>query len=225
MKICRYFDAAVLKPNLNREETIAAIQTAIDENSYTVCVRGCDIPLAVEMTKGTETGVSCVLDFPYGYGGAEVKKLSAEVYCKQGVQEIDMVMNIGAALSGDWETVTEEVRGVVEVAHAHNVGVKVIFETSQLNIETIKAATEACIAAGADFVKTSTGFNGEGATVESVKAMLDAAKGRIKVKPSGGIRNFETAKMYVEMGADRLGVGFGSCKPICEGVGSSKEAY
>ena len=225
MKICRYFDSAVLKPNLTREETVAAIQTAIDENSYTVCVRGCDIPLAVEMTKGTETGVSCVLDFPYGYGGAEVKKLTAEVYCRQGVQEIDMVMNIGAALSGDWETVTEEVRGVVEVAHAHNVGVKVIFETSQLDIETIKGATEACIAAGADFVKTSTGFNGEGATVESVKAMVDAAKGRIKVKPSGGIRNFETAKMYVEMGADRLGVGFGSCKPICEGVGSSKEAY
>ena len=217
MKICRYFDSAVLKPNLTREETIAAIQTAIDENSYTVCVRGCDIPLAVEMTKGTETGVSCVLDFPYGYGGAEVKKLTAEVYCRQGVQEIDMVMNIGAALSGDWETVTEEVRGVVEVAHAHNVGVKVIFETSQLDIETIKGATEACIAAGADFVKTSTGFNGEGATFEAVQAMLDTAKGRCKVKPSGGIRNYETAKRYIDMGAERLGIGYTSAHAISAG--------
>ena len=136
-----------------------------------------------------------------------------------------MVMNYAAARSGDWETVEKEIRAVVEEAHAKNVGVKVIFETSQLNVEQIYKGTEVCIAAGADFVKTSTGFNGEGATVESVKAMVDAAKGRIKVKPSGGIRNFETAKMYVEMGADRLGVGFGSCKPICEGVGSSKEAY
>ena len=101
---------------------------------------------------------------------------------------------------------------------------KVIFETSQLTVEQICKGTEVCIAAGADFVKTSTGFNGGGATVEAVKAMLDTAKGRIKVKPSGGIRNYETAKMYVDMGVDRLGIGFTSCKPIVEG-GTSTEAY
>ena len=95
---------------------------------------------------------------------------------------------------------------------------------SQLDDAQIRKATEVCIAAGADFVKTSTGFNGGGATVEAVKAMLETAQGRIKVKPSGGIRNFETAKMYVDMGVDRLGIGYSSCKPIVEG-GTSTEAY
>ena len=95
----------------------------------------------------------------------------------------------------------------------------------ELNDEQIRRGTEVCIAAGADFVKTSTGFNGAGATVEAVKAMLETANGRIKVKPSGGIRNYETAKMYVDMGASRLGCGYTSCKPICEGEGESSEAY
>ena len=113
---------------------------------------------------------------------------------------------------------------MVEEAHRRGVIVKVIFETSQLTIEQICKATEVCISAGADFVKTSTGFNGGGATVEAVKAMMDTAKGRIKVKPSGGIRNYETAKMYVDMGVDRLGIGFTSCRSIVEG-GTSTENY
>ena len=225
MKIERYFDAAVLKPEMTPAQVEAAIKECIEVNALTVCVRGCDIPLAKKLCEGTNTAVSCVLDFPYGYSGLEVKRAAARDYAAQGVLEIDMVMNYGAAIGGAWDVVEAEIRAVVEEAHAKNVGVKVIFETSQLNDEQIRKATEVCIAANADFVKTSTGFNGGGATVEAVKAMLDTAKGRIKVKPSGGIRNFETAKMYVEMGADRLGVGFGSCKPICEGVGSSKEAY
>ena len=133
-------------------------------------------------------------------------------------------MNYGAARGGAWDVVEAEIKAVVEEAHAKGVIVKVIFETSQLNVEQIIKGTEVCIAAGADFVKTSTGFNGAGATVEAVKAMLDTAKGRIKVKPSGGIRNFETAKMYVDMGVDRLGIGYSSCKTIVEG-GTSTEAY
>ena len=136
-----------------------------------------------------------------------------------------MVMNYSAARSGDWDTVKREIQAVVSLAHPRGALVKVIFETSQLNDEQIRRGTEVCIAAGADFVKTSTGFNGAGATVEAVKAMLETANGRIKVKPSGGIRNYETAKMYVDMGASRLGCGYTSCKPICEGEGESSEAY
>ncbi len=224
MNIARYFDSAILKPDMTREQVIAAIQESISFDSYSVCVRGCDIDLAVELTKGTNTCVSCVLDFPYGYGGVEAKRAAARAYAAKGVKDIDMVMNYGAARGGNWDVVEEEIRAVVEEAHAQNVIVKVIFETSQLTVEQIVKGTEVCVAAGADFVKTSTGFNGAGATVEAVKAMLDTAKGRIKVKPSGGIRNFETAKMYVDMGADRLGIGYSSCKAICEG-GNSSEAY
>lgn len=224
MNIARYFDSAVLKPDMTPEQVEAAIRESISYDSYSVCVRGCDIDLAMQLTKGTNTCVSCVLDFPYGYSGVEVKRAAAAVYASKGVKDIDMVMNYGAARGGAWNVVEEEIKAVVEEAHRRGVIVKVIFETSQLTIEQICKATEVCISAGADFVKTSTGFNGGGATVEAVKAMLDTAKGRIKVKPSGGIRNYETARMYVDMGVDRLGIGFTSCKPIVEG-GTSTGNY
>lgn len=217
MKIARYFDAAILKPDMTPEQVADAIKEAISFDSYTVCVRGCDIDLAVKMTEGTNTKVSCVLDFPYGYGGLEAKRADARAYAAKGVVDIDMVMNYGAARGGAWDVVEAEIKVVVEEAHAKGVNVKVIFETSQLTVEQIKKATEVSIAAGADFVKTSTGFNGSGASVEAVQAMLETAKGRCKVKPSGGIRNYETAKMYVDMGVDRLGIGFSSCKAICDG--------
>lgn len=210
MDIARYFDSAVLKPDYTRQQAIEEIQSAIALHSRTVCVRGCDIDLALELTKNTDTGVSCVLDFPYGYGGWEAKAATAEIYARKGVEDIDMVMNYGYARGGDWDTVENEIRAVCQAAHPHGAIIKVIFETSQLTIDQIKKATEVCIAAGADFVKTSTGFNGGGASVEAVQAMIDAGQGRIKVKASGGIRNFETARMYVEMGCDRLGVGASS---------------
>lgn len=106
---------------------------------------------------------------------------------------------------------------MVKAAKKHGVGVKVIFETCELTEEEIRRGTEICIEAGADFVKTSTGFAASGASEEAVTTMLDEAKGRIKVKPSGGIRNYETAKKYVDMGASRLGIGFGTALKICEG--------
>ena len=217
MKIASYLDAAILKPDMSPEQVEAAIKQCIELETCTVCVRGCDIETALKLCKGTKTKVSCVLDFPYGYSGAAAKREIARIYSALGVFEIDMVMNYGAARGGNWDIVEQEVRGVVEEAHKKNVGVKVIFETSQLNDEQIRRGTEVCIAAGADFVKTSTGFNGTGATVEAVKAMLETANGRCKVKPSGGIRDYKTAKMYVDMGAARLGVGFGSCKAIIDG--------
>lgn len=224
MKISRYFDAAVLKPNMSEQEVKAAIQLSIDCDSYSVCVRPCDIDLAVEMCKGTNTVVSCVLDFPHGDSTAEGKAALAEIYASKGVAEIDMVMNYGYARSGKWEEVRKGIEGVVHAAKKRGVDVKVIFETCALTTDEIKKATEICIEAGADFVKTSTGFAASGASVEAVQAMLEEAQGRIKVKASGGIRNYETAKHYVDMGVERLGIGFGAAKAISDGE-ESKEAY
>jgi len=217
MKISRYFDSAILKPNMSEQEVKDAIQLSIDMDSYSVCVRPCDIDLAVEMCKGTNTVVSCVLDFPHGDSSAEGKAALAELYAAKGVAEIDMVMNYGYARSGKWDEVKKGIEGVVQAAKKHGAGVKVIFETCALTVDEIKKGTEIAIEAGADFVKTSTGFAASGASEEAVQAMLDAAKGRIKVKPSGGIRNYETAKKYVDMGVHRLGIGFSSAKVICEG--------
>lgn len=225
MNISRYLDHAVLKPDMTQEEAKAAIQLGIDHQVKTVCVRPCDIDMALEMCRGTQTQVSCVLDFPHGCGGGEAKELLAGIYADKGVVEIDMVMNYGLARSGMWDALGDEIQRVVRQAHQRGVGVKVIFETSELTLEQIEKATQVCIDAQADFVKTSTGFSKHGATREAVEAMVRVARGRIKVKPSGGIRDYATARKYVQMGAQRLGVGYGATAPICTGEGSSDSAY
>lgn len=208
MKIARYIDHAVLKPAMTPEEVRNAIQLGIDNDVYSVCVQPRDIELALKMCKDTNTLVSCVLDFPHGCGGAEAKRAAARAYAEMGVHEIDMVMNYGAAKGGDWAVVRAEISGVVEEAHARGVLVKVIFETCELDERTIREGVDACVDVGADFVKTSTGFAAKGATPEAVQAMVSQAAGRIRVKASGGIRTINDARGYVEMGAERLGVGF-----------------
>jgi len=225
MNIARYLDHAILQPGMTLEERKAAIQMGVDYKVKTVCVQPCDIEMAKELCKGSETEVICVLDFPQGQATPEAKEMLAELYAKQGVAEIDMVLNYGYLRSGAVDKIEDEVTRVVSKAHACNVPVKVIFETSELNEEQITAGVKACIAAKADFVKTSTGFSKCGATMESVTAMLKAAGDQIKVKPSGGIRDIETALKYVEMGAARLGTGFSSTPVLCKGEGKAEGDY
>jgi deoxyribose-phosphate aldolase len=219
--INRYLDHAVLVPQMTREEATAVIQSGIDYHVKTVCVRPCDIDLAVRMCQGTQTEVSCGLGFPHGTHCTESKSAEALLYCKKGVTEIDMVANYGWIRSGLWDEVRTDIKAVVDVAHANKVLVKVIFETSQLTLEQVRKATEVSIEAGADFVKTSTGFNGEGASEEVVACMLKTANGRINVKPSGGIRDAARAKLFIEMGASRLGVNGTSTAAICDGKTNS----
>ena len=221
MKIARYIDHAVLDPAMTPEEVRAAIQLGIDNDVFSVCVQPRDIETALAMCKGTNTCVSCVLDFPQGCGGVAAKRAAARAYAGMGVQEIDMVMNYGAARGGDWAVVREEIAAVVEEAHAQGVLVKVIFETCQLNEDCIREGVDVCVDAGADFVKTSTGFSTKGATPEAVMAMVSQAAGRIRVKASGGIRTLEDARAYVEMGAERLGVGFSTVPRLTAAEGQN----
>ena len=223
MKINRYIDHSVLNPAFTNEEVIQYIKEGLKYDVQTVCVRGCDIQLAVEMCKGTNTNVCCVLDFPHAHGGKEAKAALAEIYCRQGVKEIDMVLNYGYVKSAAWDRVEEEIKAVCDITHKNGVIVKVIFETSQITLEEVAKATEVCISANADYVKTSTGFNGQGATEEIVNVMLKTANGRIKVKPSGGIRDFESAKKFIDMGADRIGVGCTSTPKLCDNLQDSGE--
>lgn len=226
MRLSDFIDHAVLKPEMTVAEAADAIVLGIRCGVRTVCVRPCDIGLAGSLCAGTKTEVSCVLDFPHGTGGAAAKAALAEAYAKAGAKEIDLVMNYGYALSGEWDTVEREIRAAVERAHPLGALVKVIFETSVLTLDQMKTATEVSIRAGADFTKTSTGFSGAGAEVEKVRAMLDAADGRILVKASGGIRDAATAKRYLDMGVARLGVGYAATPLIClgEGEGSTDSA-
>lgn len=214
--ICRYLDAAILKAELTQSEVLEAIKACIELNTYSVCVRPCDIELAQRHCRGTDTAVCVVLGFPHGVQLSVSKADEARRYIELGVDEIDMVANYGWIRSGKWAEVEADIAGVAKQTHAAGIPMKVIFETAHLDSAQIKQMVEVCVRAGADFVKTSTGFNGDGAKVEDVQTMLDAAAGRIQVKPSGGIRDRADAQRFVEMGAHRLGVGWTSCKAICE---------
>lgn len=211
----RYLDHAVLKPEMTRDEAIEQMRIGVDHNVRTICVRPADIPLALELCRGTETEVSCVLAFPHGAALSASKADEAKRYVELGVAEIDMVVNYGFIRSGLWNELEVDIRAVTDVARPAGTRVKTIFETAALTLDQVARATETAIAAQADFVKTSTGFGEAGATEEAVRAMLDTAAGRIGVKPSGGIRDRERAEMFVAMGATRLGVGSTSTPAIC----------
>ena len=214
--INRYLDAAVLYPEMARNDAREAIKTIIEYQCRTACIRPCDIGIAVEQCQGTQTDVCVVLGFPHGCGLSEVKALEAKAYIDKGVHEIDMVVNYGFIRSHEWDLVEKDIRCVSEVTGPAGIILKVILETSELSLEQIARATEIAIKAKADFVKTSTGFASGSATREVVKAMMDTAKGRIKIKPSGGIRDYARAKMFVDLGADRLGIGYTSLAAVCD---------
>lgn len=217
-KINRYLDHAVLKPEMNRQEVVDAIQLGIDYQVKTVCVMPCYIDMALAMCSGTESGVSCVLGFPHGNALSAVKAAEAQLYTAMGVAEIDMVANYSFIKSGEWDRVFEDIQAVAAVTKSAGVPLKVILETALLAPEEIARATESAIEAQADYVKTSTGFNGGGASAEAVGIMLETAKGRVKVKASGGIRNAETAQRYIAMGCHRLGNNYSFTPAICTGA-------
>jgi len=213
--INRYLDHAVLKPELTRPEAQAAIELGIVHAVYSVCVRPADIPLAIEICRNTTTAVGTVLNFPHGVGHPRGKSAEAQTYIALGVAEIDMVVNYSLIRSGLWAEVAADIRAVSQYTRPAHVLLKVILETSELTPAQIREATEQAVGAEADFVKTSTGFASGSATEDAVRVMLETARGRIKVKPSGGIRDRARAEMFLQMGCHRLGVNYSSTPVIC----------
>ena len=213
--INRYLDHAVLKPEMSRDEAGEQMRIGVEYDVRTICVRPADIELAKDISKGSGTEVSCVLAFPHGVALSASKADEAKRYVELGVAEIDMVVNYGFIRSSLWGLLEKDILAVTEIAKPAGVKVKTIFETSQLTLPQVAKATEIAIACNADFVKTSTGFGGEGATEDVVRMMLETSAGRIGVKPSGGIRDLPQAIMFVDMGATRLGVGSSSTPIIC----------
>ncbi len=217
VQINTFLDAAILRPEMNRAEVTAALELCRPYKPRTVCVRPGDITFVKPWCEASGIGLGVVLGFPHGSQLPASKVAEARAYVRLGVDEIDMVANIGWIRSGAWRELLEEVREVASVTREAGVCLKVIMETALLEIEEIHRMVAVCIEAGADFVKTSTGFNGAGASDEAVRTMLEAANGRIKVKPSGGIRDAERAKTLIAMGAQRLGVGYSSIPALCDG--------
>lgn len=221
-EVAAKIDHAVLKPEMTEQDVRDNAAMCIERGVASLCVRPCDVPLAAELLNDSPVMVSCVLSFPHGADTALVKTLQATQAVKQGVQEIDMVMNIGQFLSDNYDAVRDDIKAVVEVAHAAGVAVKVIQESCFLPLEQVALACELSCEAGADFVKTSTGFGPSSATPEIIDVMLRTVGGKMKIKASGGIRDWATAVAYLEQGVDRLGIG--ATAAVLDG-GVSDDAY
>lgn len=223
--IAQTLDAAILKPEMTREEALEAARLCIPYRPKTLCVRPADIALLQPLCREHGMGLCVVLGFPHGDALSASKADEARRYVDLGVDEIDMVANFGWIRSGDVAAVEEDIAAVTAVTRPAGIPLKVIFESVHLTEDEIRATVDACVRAGADFVKTSTGFNGEGASRAAVAAMVDQAAGRIQVKPSGGIRTREHAEAFLAMGATRLGVGYSSVPAICGDAPAAASGY
>jgi deoxyribose-phosphate aldolase len=204
-EVAAAIDHAVLNPGATAADLEKNAAICIREQVASMCVRPCDVAQAFELLSDSSVKVSCVLSFPHGADTVQVKAFQAKQAILDGASEIDMVMNIGKFLSGDYNYVMNDILAVVEVAHAANVIVKVIQESGYLTLEQVAKACTLSDCAGADFVKTSTGFGPGNATPEIVEVMLRTVGTKMKVKPSGGIRDWNTATKYLQQGAHRLG--------------------
>lgn len=196
-------DHAILKPELTRSAVDAQLDEAAAYRVFSVCVRPSDVAYAVERLQGTGVGVGTVIGFPHGTTSTAAKVAESLQALADGAFELDMVQNIGAAKSGDWERVEQDVRAVVDAAGS--TVVKVILETAFLTDDEIVAASRAAQSAGAAFVKTSTGFAGGGATAEHIALMRRTVGADTGVKASGGVRGLDTLLEMVDAGADRIG--------------------
>jgi len=174
-----------------------------------VCVNPTWVPLCARELAGSDVLVCTVIGFPLGANSSEIKAAEAKLAVAQGAKEVDMVINLGLAKAGDWKGVEEDIKAVVAAAAPAKATVKVIIETCYLtDAEKVKAC-EAAMRAGANFVKTSTGFGTGGATPEDVRLMKKTVGDKLKVKASGGIRSYHDAILMLDAGADRIGASSG----------------
>lgn len=202
-------DQTLLKPDAASSDVIHICQEACHYHFACVVVNPCWIALAHSVLAGTGVPVGTVVGFPLGASLTRSKRQEAESALRLGARELDMVINIGALKDRDNTAVQSDVLAVVEVAHDAGALIKVILETCLLTLEEKLRASEICVAAGVDFLKTSTGFSTAGATVEDVSLLRGVAGGRCGVKAAGGIRTLESARDMIEAGANRIGTSSG----------------
>lgn len=207
MGINTIIDHTLLKPEASEYQIKKLCQEAIDYEFFSVCVNPTWIETAREALKGSPVKIATVIGFPLGANSLETKVFESKDALDKGAHEIDMVINIGALKSKNYDQVRNEIQAVKKAVGDHVL--KVIIETCLLTEEEKKKASQLVVEAGGDFVKTSTGFSTAGAQVEDVKLIRSVVGDKAKIKASGGIRDYEKARAMVEAGADRLGVSAG----------------
>jgi deoxyribose-phosphate aldolase len=208
IQVASMIDHTLLKPDCTREQIVQLCKEAVEHRFASVCVNPHWVSLAAEQLAGTEVGITTVVGFPLGSTTTFIKVAETRDALAGGATEIDMVMNISALKSGDEGLVKRDVAEVVAAAKGKAI-VKVILETGLLTDEEKKQACLICKEAGADFVKTSTGFGPGAATVEDIALMRATVGPGIGVKASAGIRDYETARKMIQAGANRIGASAG----------------
>ena len=207
MNYAKFIDHTLLKPESTRQQIDQIIDEAKEYNFKSICVNPTHVKYAAERLNDSDVLVCTVIGFPLGATTTATKIFETEDAIKNGATEIDMVINIGALKDGRFEDVQKDIEGVVGAANGKTV--KVIIETVLLSDEEKVKASELAKAAGADFVKTSTGFAGGGATPEDVKLMKDTVGDELEVKASGGVRSLEDFNKMIDAGATRIGASAG----------------
>lgn len=203
--IAKMIDHSLLNPAFTLDDIKNGCLLAREYDCASVCVRPCDVPVAMEILKDTDVMVTTVIGFPHGSNMTETKVFETKIAIEQGCKEIDMVLNIGMLLSGEYEYVKQDIKAVVDVAHEKGVIVKVILENAYLNDDLIKKACEICTEAGADFTKTSTGYAPSGATIHDLKIMRANTPANMQVKAAGGVRKLDDALLVRAVGGTRFG--------------------
>jgi deoxyribose-phosphate aldolase len=204
-QVAKTIDHSILKPDFTYSDVEAGAALALKFNTASYCIRPMDVAAAAKALAGSTVNVCTVIGFPHGSATSATKVFETNDAIANGATEIDMVLNVSALLSGDFDYVEKDIRGVVEAAHSKGASVKVIFETAFLNDEQIIKACELTESAGADYVKTSTGFASEGATTHNVALMKKTVGDRLKVKSSGGVRTLDQLIDYMDLGVTRSG--------------------
>jgi len=203
--IAKMIDHSLLRPELSDEDVIKGLDIAKKYNVATVCCVPSSVALAKRHLEGSVVKTTTVVGFPNGYNKTETKVFEAQQAITDGAVELDMVINIGKLLSRDFDYVKNDIEAVVDVAHRHNVLVKVILENYYLTDELKEIACKLAEEAGADFVKTSTGFAAGGATIEDLQLMRKTVSDKVQVKAAGGVRTLDMALKVREVGATRFG--------------------
>jgi len=205
MELNKYIDHTLLRPDATPEMIRSLCREAREYDFRAVCVNSYYVSLASKELSDSDVHVASVVGFPLGAMETSAKAYEADIACENGADEIDMVMNIGAMKAGDFETVLDDMSAVASIVYEHDAILKVILETCLLTDSEIVKACDIAVEAGADFVKTSTGFSSAGASCAHIELMKKAVDGRALVKASGGIRDRRTALEMISAGADRIG--------------------
>jgi len=204
-ELASLIDSTLLRADATPRDVEALCVDAMEYGFRCVCVNPVYVALASRLLRGSGVGVCTVVGFPLGATLPEVKAYEAARVIEEGADEVDMVMNVGALKAGNYELVLRDIRGVVEAAHQNDALVKVIIEAGYLTDEEKVAACKLAQKAGADFVKTSTGFGPTGATIHDVRLMRKTVGDAMGVKAAGGIRTLQDALAMIEAGANRIG--------------------